>query len=374
MTLLELSEKLERLAGKLPGPLRKPLLREITPVKDLFLKQRSPKLLFLGSRSVDKEKLINALFGYEVALSDPSEAGAGSWQTFSRRGQGTLRCLDARNPANINRIKSSLAMELPDAVLFLKQREIPPEAGDSAETVLGFIRERSELSLPIIGAVVFDKAGEENQQSEEALLRNWFKPKTELNRDLVGVFSIPLKGEQNQKSESEQPPEEEAKEEKSRKEIELFAEAITQHLPDDAKLEMARLSGVHSAQIHIAQILTRSFSAISGAIGAQPIPLADFPILTSIQAVMVGGIMYVSGREVTMKLAAEFIAALGANISAGLVLRESARALLKLFPGWGNAISGAIASAGTYAIGRAASAYFIQGVSLPDARKLFRRG
>ena len=35
-----------------------------------------------------------------------------------------------------------------------------------------------------------------------------------------------------------------------------------------------------------------------------------------------------------------------------MVLREGARAAVKLLPGWGNAISGGVAAAGTYAIGR----------------------
>jgi hypothetical protein len=43
-----------------------------------------------------------------------------------------------------------------------------------------------------------------------------------------------------------------------------------------------------------------------------------------------------------------------------------------LLPGWGNAISGGVAAAGTYAIGRSAIAYFIEGISIGEARKLFR--
>ena len=107
--------------------------------------------------------------------------------------------------------------------------------------------------------------------------------------------------------------------------------------------------------------------------GAQPIPLADFPILTSLQATKVAGIMHISGREMSVKLAGEFIAAMGANVGLGLALREGSRAAVKLVPIWGNAISGAVAGAGAYAVGRAASAYFIEGVSMQDARGLFRR-
>jgi len=148
--------------------------------------------------------------------------------------------------------------------------------------------------------------------------------------------------------------------------------AICQALPLETRLEFARVSGEPSAQIEIAAMLTRSTTAICTAIGAQPIPLADFPILTSLQVVMVAGIVHATGREWSLRLARDFLAALGANIGVGFLLREGARAAVKLLPIWGNVISGAVAGAGTYAIGRAASAYFIEGLSLAEARRQFK--
>jgi uncharacterized protein (DUF697 family) len=118
-------------------------------------------------------------------------------------------------------------------------------------------------------------------------------------------------------------------------------------------------------------MLVKSTTAICTAIGAQPIPLADMPILTSLQVVMVSGIMYISGRERSLRAATEFITALGANVGVGMLLREGARAILKFFPGWGNVVCGMVAGAGTFAIGRAAMAFFIGGVSLRDARRKY---
>jgi uncharacterized protein (DUF697 family) len=152
-----------------------------------------------------------------------------------------------------------------------------------------------------------------------------------------------------------------------------LAELIALELPSEAQLEMARLSGNRAMQKQIAQVLIKSVTAICAAIGAQPIPLADFPILASLQATMVASIMHIAGREWSPKLAAEFLGALGANLGVGFALRETARAAAKFVPMWGNAISGAVAGAGTYAMGRAAAAYFIEGVSLDDARGIFRR-
>ena len=81
--------------------------------------------------------------------------------------------------------------------------------------------------------------------------------------------------------------------------------------------------------------------------------------------------MYISGRERSLRAATEFLGALGANVGAGMLLREGTRALLKFFPGWGNVVCGMVAGAGTYAIGRAATAYFLEGVSLKDARRTY---
>ena len=110
-------------------------------------------------------------------------------------------------------------------------------------------------------------------------------------------------------------------------------------------------------------MLVKSTSAICTAVGAQPIPLADLPILTTLQLVMVSGIMYIAGRERSLRAATEFVGALGVNVGAGMVLREGARAVLKFFPGWGNVVCGMVAGAGTYALGKAAIVYFLEGVT-----------
>jgi uncharacterized protein (DUF697 family) len=148
---------------------------------------------------------------------------------------------------------------------------------------------------------------------------------------------------------------------------------LAAELPNQAKIEMIRISRDRHAQLHVAQMLIKSTTAICAAIGAQPIPLADMPILTSLQVLMVSGIMYISGRERRLRAATEFMAALGANVGAGMLLREGARAMLKFFPGWGNVVCGMVAGAGTYAIGRAATAYFLEGASLKEARQTYLR-
>ncbi|HEX4084837.1 MAG TPA: hypothetical protein VHY22_08000 [Chthoniobacteraceae bacterium] len=139
----------------------------------------------------------------------------------------------------------------------------------------------------------------------------------------------------------------------------------------EGELEAARKSPDPEAKLAAARKIVTTCSALCTTVGVEPIPLADFPILTALQVLMIGSIMHVSGREISRKAIGEFFGALGMNIGAGLVFREGARAAIKVLPGFGSAISGAIAGGATWALGRAASAYFIEGRPLPEVRKIF---
>ena len=141
----------------------------------------------------------------------------------------------------------------------------------------------------------------------------------------------------------------------------------------EGDLEAARKSPSKDAKLAATKKIVGTCSALCATVGVEPIPLADFPILTALQILMVGSIMHVSGREISRKGITEFLGAMGLNVGVGLVAREGARAAIKLLPGFGSAISGAVAGGATYWLGRAATAYFIEGVPLPEVRKYFRK-
>src|SRR5205809_8099156 len=99
--LLSLYEKLEALVQRLPEGLRAPILREITPIKTLFLLQRPPRIALLGDRTASKAELMNAIFGEEVVEPGDEMLHDGTWQQLSDAGRGTLRLLDARRPVSL---------------------------------------------------------------------------------------------------------------------------------------------------------------------------------------------------------------------------------------------------------------------------------
>lgn len=153
---------------------------------------------------------------------------------------------------------------------------------------------------------------------------------------------------------------------------ETLLERVCATLPMEARLEFARATGARRAQSAIAAALLKSFSGVCGVVGLQPIPLADLPVLASVQSLMIALIIHTSGRPLRKGLVAGFVGAMGVSVAAGFVFREAARAAVRIVPVWGNAVSGFVAAAGTYAIGKAAIVYFIEGLPLPDARRVFQ--
>ncbi len=391
-SFLHVFEKLESFVGKLPGSVQKPILQEVTPLKDLFLRQRAPRIVLTGDPEAGSAGLFNAIFTAPVAPfaqaqdtgTAPATAMAG-WKEFSHADRGVLRLLDTRAPAGesslVEAVQAALTTEQPDLFLFLTDFSAATDAParlagdlDRLEALLDLTAKVHQTHPCVLGLVVNSSEqplsfGEMEAARARLQVAMAMRPKVAQHMapalDVATFMRFRLDGSFDAESDR-------------RYHISDLVHILVAELPNEARLEMARLSGAKEAQAKIAQTLVKSLAALSAALGAQPIPLADLPFLLTFQLAMVAGIIYISGRELSFKLAAEFLGTMGVNVGVGLVLREGARAAIRaaaklLLPGVGNAISGFVAASGTYAIGRAATAYYIEGVSVADARKLFQR-
>ena len=336
ITLVQIAERLEGLAGRLPERIRRPVLRELVPLKQLFLQQRRPRFLFIGSSKTPMPEIIDLLFapdsheGMNVTLTPVHR-----WTEWTIPGHGTVSILDARDADDSaqTQIQEDLRREPADVVFFFDDGE--SSLNDTVVVPPGEIK--------IIGLSL--GSARRVTDMEEALDAQPY-----VRDRLLTVVRIT---------------------EQQSAETRRLMSLLAAELPNQAKVEMIRISRDRHAQLHVAQMLIKSTTAICAAIGAQPIPLADLPVLTALPVLMVSGIMYISGRERSLRAATEFIAALGANVGVGMLLREGTRAMLKFFPGWGNVVCGMVAGAGTYAIGRAATAYFLEGASLKEAKQTY---
>lgn len=339
--LLHIVERLEGFLGKLPDSIRNPVLHELTPLKELFLQQRPPRFVLTGSHPMPLLEFADQIFAEGGRESPARETLTGlyRWQNISLGQHGSIQLLDARgaDEAALAFVREELQRQPADLFFFLPaEHDAKVATRREAERLEKLLNWNSSSG---VGAKLIDLR--RNADSAWPLASAPDSPA--IQASLLGVFALGKN---------------------------LLA-TLASELPNEARVEMVRIGGDREAQGQIAEMLVKSTSAICTAVGAQPIPLADLPILTTLQLVMVSGIMYISGRERSLRAATEFVGALGANVGLGMVLREGTRAALKFFPGWGNVVCGMVAGAGTFAIGRAATVYFIEGATLRDARRAF---
>ena len=353
--LLHIVERLESLLSKLPATIQKPILNELTPLKQLFLQQRSPRFVFAGSIKKSAPELVSEFFG---KAESGTPATVFRWQEFNVDERGTICILDARGAgeSGAEEVSEELKRQPADVVLFLDEIDDARRARKVEIGNLIACLDWSSAATKVVG-ISFSAGKAKPARSRE---------KEQANQGLADRLGEALKCD-------DKPPEVVAFDtvENFPEQAQLLMSILTRELPNEARIEMTRISRDREAQREIAQLLVKSTSAICAAIGTQPIPLADLPILTTLQLVMVSGIMYLSGRERSLRAATEFMGAIGANVGVGMLFREGARALLKFLPGWGNVICGMVAGAGTYAIGRAATVFFLEGVSLKEARRTY---
>src|SRR5690606_9247940 len=149
--------------------------------------------------------------------------------------------------------------------------------------------------------------------------------------------------------------------------IDALVGKLVDELPKEARVGLVRLSQIKHLQRSLAGTIARLIAGICAAIAVLPIPGSDIVPLTSMPGSLVASVAYVSGRTMTLKSSAEFLGAIGVNVGLSFVFRELARGLVKLVPAAGSAASAAIAYGTTRGIGKAAAAYFIDGVGPSDA-------
>jgi uncharacterized protein (DUF697 family) len=371
-TLLSIYDRLETLIAKLPGPLENAVIGELKPIKQIFLSQRLARIVLVGKPNADASALLSGLLGSDLQMVEAKQGGG--WVTYELRGKGGFRILDARrlNETSLtwNALASAISEESPDQFVFLVSGSQPLDLGlecEQTSRLLEMSEVRHQSKAGLIGVIDFPSGTAPDVVDARRLeLQAWLSSQGRLSAHFVK--SVAVCSFVRFRVDGSIDPDRD-----DRRNLDVLGEVLARELPEEAQVEMARLVAAKKVQLEIAQRLVRSLTTVCAAIGVQPIPFADFPILTAIQFAMVSGIMHVSGRELGLRAATEFFGALGFNIGAGMVFREGARAAVKLLPGWGNAISGGVAAAGTYAIGRSAIGYFIEGISIGEARKLFHR-
>lgn len=381
----------ESTVGKLVSKLNPKLINDLKDLLNL-MQMRDPRVFLVGRRGSGKSSFINAILGENKLKTGSVVRGTieCKWQTIEF-GLKKIRILDSKGAGqgsddeeaeSIDQIKEIISAECPDIILFLcKAKEVDANIEPDLKflnDVVQFTKSNySENGAPIIALATQvdeldpadineppfeDSDKQENIKVSVSHLHKMFK-KFYDHRDKVRVFpvcSYMRFKEHNLVCDR-------------RWNVEEVVETIVSLLPDSAKLAMMKFGSFRELQHQLATRITNVFTAITGTIGAEPIPVADMPILTSLQVTMIAMIAAVGGRKGDLKTAKEFLVAAGIELGGAFTIREIARALVKLWPGYGSVISGGIAAGFTKVIGTAATKYFIDSEQMEDVKNYLEK-
>ena len=156
--------------------------------------------------------------------------------------------------------------------------------------------------------------------------------------------------------------------------LNILEEAI---LDFEAQMGLRMASRLKEVVDRFAKHLNTIFSGISATVALTPIPISDIYVLLIIQSVLVSLIASLSGRDISLETAKEFILSMGGVAGAGytfrLIAQQASKFLNAVWPGSGSAVSSGIAAMGTSAIGKAAISYYIDDKTMDEAKKKFEK-
>ncbi|MFE4239730.1 GTPase [Peribacillus butanolivorans] len=371
------------------------MLDQLLKLKTMTVDAREPRIALVGRRGSGKSSLINAMFGQERQYVSPvkSGTGKGKWLWYPSDFQPKIRLLDSRGLGEsetptedyeeetpMDELIKAVTEEQPDVFLFLiKAKETDSRIEEDLQElsklrknvkdkhhydvpVICVITQVDELDPPHYKQVPFDAHPKKKQHIDEAigLMAKRFK---ESEIPLLNIIPICSYIDFDEKGNIEYD---------MRWNIDLLSDYLIEALPSEAKLKTAKAIQSQFVKKKFARTIVGTFTAIASLIGAEPIPFADFPILTGIQGLMIVVIGFIADKDINTKTASEFITALGINVGIGLLVREGVRAAVRFIPGAGLAVSGAVAGAVTYGIGQAAIAYFIENKDMNQAKEAYK--
>lgn len=387
---------------------------ELKNLMDGVDSHRPPRIFLIGRTGVGKSSLINALCGAYVAPVSDTRSCTETAQTYQcKDGERTLmEILDTRGIAESDNLNAEISAE---DMLINQVKEFSPDVAifmlncthrDDVDSDVNFLKKLSEsyaqaynMRLPIVAVVnkcdemapsrlknpneytesKTKKIAEQVQHYKEIIVKNNLKiddiiavsslidwmtaDGTEIDAD--SIESLPISDIENLQIAID-----------GRYHIEELLNILEKAILDfSARMGLRMALKLQEVVRRIANQLNKSFSAMSAAVAASPIPISDIYILSLLQGVLVCLIASLSGRDISLDTAKEFELSMGGIVGAGygfrLLAQQASKILNVFWAGSGSAVSASIAALGTSAIGKAAIAYYIDDKTIEEAKSTF---
>lgn len=387
---------------------------ELKNLMDGVDSHRPPRIFLIGRTGVGKSSLINALCGAYVAPVSDTRGCTETAQTYQcKDGERTLmEILDTRGIAESDNLNAEISAE---DMLINQVKEFSPDVAifmlncthrDDVDSDVNFLKKLSEsyaqaynMRLPIVAVVnkcdemapsrlknpneytesKTKKIAEQVQHYKEIIVKNNLKiddiiavsslidwmtaDGTEIDAD--SIESLPVSDIENLQIAFD-----------GRYHIEELLNILEKAILDfSARMGLRMALKLQEVVRRIANQLNKSFSAMSATVALSPIPISDIYILLLLQGILVCLIASLSGRDISLDTAKEFVLSMGGIAGAGygfrLLAQQASKILNVFWAGSGSAVSASIAALGTSAIGKAAIAYYIDDKTIEEAKSTF---
>ena len=408
--LVNLYEKMDEWLDMIPGlptavrdKIKEGLVKnkDMESLVDAIKNRRPPRFVLVGRTGVGKSSLINAMCGRYLAEVSDVKVGTNFAERYAYKslGKTLFEVIDTRGFAESRGTGRNLSSEeqlhkniedfQPDAFLFLSRCKERAHLGEDAK-FLRSLADGGREKVPIIALLT---------QADEMEPSRYKDPKeypdkkrsniSEAEKELEGILDdhdvkplaiLPVSAylEWNEEPTTLEPEEWSRLRIKfdGRYNINRLLDLLENNIDLRASITLMLATRVDQVGRKISEKFTKVFSSVSLAVGASPLPVADFPILLALQTALVMAIAYLSGRDMSYDTAKKFLVSLGGLGAVGFGLRalaQQASKFLNIFPGVGSATSGTIAATGTWTIGRGAIAYFFDSVPEEQLQKTVRK-